>query len=51
MSLKSKFAILLGLLGLVLAWLYHRSGSLVPGMVAHGFNNGLAFGLLYLFGM
>jgi CAAX protease family protein len=35
-------------LGLVLAWLYRRTGSLTPCVVAHGLNNGLAFLMLYL---
>jgi membrane protease YdiL (CAAX protease family) len=30
-------------LGLVLAWLYRSTQSLLPCMVAHGFNNGVAF--------
>jgi membrane protease YdiL (CAAX protease family) len=30
-------------IGLVLAWLYQRTGSLVPCIVAHGVNNGMAF--------
>jgi uncharacterized protein len=34
--------------GLLLAFLYYRTGSVVPGMVAHGLNNALAFMLLYL---
>jgi membrane protease YdiL (CAAX protease family) len=36
------------LLGFALAWVFARTGSLVPGIIAHGLNNGLAFGLLYL---
>ena len=35
------------LVGLVLAWLYERSGSLWPSMVLHGCNNGVGFVLLY----
>ena len=35
-------------LGTLLAWAYQRTGSLYPGMVAHGLNNGLVFALLYL---
>lgn len=31
------------LLGLVLAALYHRTGSLTPAVLAHAFNNGVAF--------
>jgi membrane protease YdiL (CAAX protease family) len=34
-------------LGTVLAWLYRSSGSLTPGVIAHGFNNGLALIVLY----
>lgn len=30
-------------LGLVLAWLYRSTQSLMPCMLAHGFNNGVAF--------
>jgi membrane protease YdiL (CAAX protease family) len=33
--------------GLFLAFLYHRTGSVLPGMVAHGFNNAVAFTVLY----
>ena len=52
-------AILLGLLallisrlmGLLLALLYQRTGSLIPGIIAHGMNNALAFMALYYFGM
>ncbi len=35
-------------MGLLLGWLYHRSGSLLPSIVAHGFNNAATFLLLYL---
>ena len=34
--------------GLFLAYLYHRTGSVLPGMIAHGFNNLVAFTALYL---
>ncbi len=34
--------------GLLLSFLYYRTGSVVPGMVAHGLNNAIAFTLLYL---
>lgn len=34
-------------LALVLAALYHATGSLVPCVLAHGFNNGVAFLVLY----
>ena len=30
-------------LGLLLAWLYQRTGSLTPSVIAHAFNNGVAF--------
>lgn len=33
-------------LGLLLAWAYHRSRSLVPGIVAHMLNNSVGLGLL-----
>jgi membrane protease YdiL (CAAX protease family) len=34
-------------IGLILAFLYHRSGSLVPSIVAHALNNGFALTALY----
>lgn len=34
-------------LGMMLSWMYHRSGSVVPPIVAHAFNNGLAFLVFY----
>ncbi|MBI4492323.1 MAG: CPBP family intramembrane metalloprotease [Chloroflexi bacterium] len=34
-------------MGLLLAWLCHRNRSVVPGIVAHGFNNAVALLLLY----
>lgn len=37
------------LLGMVLAWLYRATGSLTPGLVAHGINNSVAFSVLYFF--
>jgi membrane protease YdiL (CAAX protease family) len=33
--------------GLFLAFLYHRTGSVFPGIVAHAFNNTIAFIVLY----
>jgi membrane protease YdiL (CAAX protease family) len=33
--------------GLFLAFLYQRTGSVLPGIVAHAFNNGMAFTALY----
>lgn len=33
-------------LGLLLAWLYRRTGSLTPAIIAHGFNNAIAFLIL-----
>src|SRR5262249_22999615 len=35
-------------IGLFLAYLYHRTGSVLPGMIAHAFNNAVAFAILYL---
>ncbi len=35
--------------GLVLAWAYHRFGSLLPGMVVHGAGNLLAMSTVFLF--
>jgi membrane protease YdiL (CAAX protease family) len=34
-------------LGLILAFIFQRSGSILPGMIAHGLNNAMAFVLLY----
>jgi membrane protease YdiL (CAAX protease family) len=34
-------------LGLTLAWLYRATGSLLPAILAHGLNNGVAFVVLY----
>jgi hypothetical protein len=39
-------ALQLTIFGLLLAWLYEQTGSLWPPIVAHGFNNALAFTLL-----
>jgi membrane protease YdiL (CAAX protease family) len=33
--------------GLFLAFLYHRTGSVIPGIMAHAFNNAIAFIVLY----
>jgi uncharacterized protein len=33
--------------GLFLAFLYQRTGSVLPGMIAHAFNNAVAFTVLY----
>jgi membrane protease YdiL (CAAX protease family) len=33
--------------GLFLAYVYRRTGSILPGMLAHAFNNTVAFALLY----
>ena len=38
-------------LGLFLAWLYERTGSLYPGMLLHAANNGLALVLLAILQM
>jgi CAAX protease family protein len=37
------------LLALLLAWLYHHTGSLYPGMIAHAVNNATAALLFYFF--
>jgi len=34
-------------LGLMLAYIFQRSGSILPGVIAHGINNAIAFALLY----
>ena len=39
-------AVQLAIFGLLLAWLYEHTGSLWPPIVAHAFNNALAFTLL-----
>jgi uncharacterized protein len=36
-------------LGIMLAWMYHRSNSIILPITAHAFNNGLAF-LIFYFG-
>ncbi|MBI1924279.1 CPBP family intramembrane metalloprotease [Candidatus Poribacteria bacterium] len=38
------------LFGLVLAWVYHRTHSILAPIVAHAINNGVAFGLLIMGG-
>jgi hypothetical protein len=38
-------------LGLALAYIYDRTGSLGPGMIAHGVNNLISFSLLYFIGL
>jgi len=35
------------LLGFILADIFRRSGSIVPGAIAHGINNAISFALLY----
>ncbi|HUZ78746.1 MAG TPA: CPBP family intramembrane glutamic endopeptidase [Chloroflexota bacterium] len=35
------------IIGLLLAWIFQRTGSLLPGMIAHGINNAIAFSVLY----
>jgi membrane protease YdiL (CAAX protease family) len=37
------------ILGMMLAWMYHRSNSIIPPITAHALNNGLAF-LIFYFG-
>lgn len=39
---------LIFLIGLALAWLYERTGSLKPGMVLHGVNNAVGITVIYL---
>ena len=36
----------LAVFGVALAWLYERTGSLLPAIAVHAFNNALAFGVL-----
>ncbi len=38
-------------LGTLLAWTYERTGSLYPGMVAHGLNNAIALTTVYAAGL
>ena len=35
--------------GMMFAWMYHRSNSIIPPITAHALNNGLAF-LIFYFG-
>jgi membrane protease YdiL (CAAX protease family) len=39
------------LLALLLAWLYERTGSLYPGMLAHAVNNATGLILFYAVGV
>ena len=39
---------LIFLIGLALAWLYEKTGSLKPGMVLHGANNAIGITVIYL---
>jgi membrane protease YdiL (CAAX protease family) len=39
------FLVPLAVLGFLLCWLYRRTGSLLPGMGVHAFNNALALGV------
>jgi membrane protease YdiL (CAAX protease family) len=34
-------------MSLILCWAYHRTGSIIPGIVGHMLNNTAAFGILY----
>jgi hypothetical protein len=36
-----------GVVGLVLAWLFEKSGSLWPSMVLHGCNNAIGISWIY----
>ncbi len=40
--------LIIGLIGAMLCYLYERSRSLLPGMVAHGVHNGLVFAVMLL---
>ena len=44
-SADAVFLVPLGVFGAVLCLLYHRTGSLLPCMVLHAFNNALALGV------
>ena len=44
-SADAVFLVPLGVFGAVLCLLYHRTGSLLPCMVLHAFNNSLALGV------
>jgi membrane protease YdiL (CAAX protease family) len=39
------------MLAMLLAWLYQHTGSLYPGMIAHGINNAAGLILFYAFGV
>ena len=39
------FLVPLAALGFLLCWLYRKTGSLLPGMGVHAFNNALALGV------
>ena len=39
------FLVPLAVFGVVLCWLYRKTGSLIPGMGVHAFNNALALGV------
>lgn len=43
--LEQDHLLALWLIGVVLAWVTERSGSLIPAMAAHGLYNGLSLGL------
>jgi len=48
LALGSGAALQIFLMGLALAYLYERTGSLLPSMVFHGVNNAVSFVLIYL---
>ena len=37
------------IVGLLMGWLCHRSGSIVPGIIVHWVNNSIAFALQMLY--
>lgn len=46
--LNGEAFLMIGLLGAMLCYLYERSRSLLPGMVAHGLHNGLVLAIMLL---
>lgn len=46
--LSAEAFLMIGLIGAMLCYLYERTRSLLPGMVAHGVHNGLVLGIMLL---
>ncbi len=46
--LNAEAFLMIGLLGAMLCYLYERSRSLLPGMIAHGLHNGLVLAVMLL---